>query len=737
MAKGKSCLNCAKFITCTDPKKVKVQGYSCEKWKRIKEHPVNVELIPTQEVDTPVSTSFLGYAEPADTGELVVGGAPDDFIAEAMRRAYDPDTGTIRDLRVDDSQLKMGKNFFDFCLNIVGKTVKMPFARQMWTAFQVLAEFCPRCTKPKWYDDINNIPVDMDTRDLRKKVAFLEFGVCPYCEATRQELIAAGELNDRTELVMICGQRAGKSTLICMLIAYITHVYLKSPKLSTLYEGIQDFTPLSALLTATTSGQALKTLWSPFRRIVAASSWYSELFEILDSYADKKGSELYQFNGSTGMYLRFFHKNLELASSGPMSKTLRGDTRYVTATDELGLFPMRIGSDDDDDASDNERERANADEVHQTLSTSLTTVQNAIVSIREAGINHFPQAINFNISSPYSWVDKICRLYLENADNPSVLCVKQSTWDMSPLYTRNSPIIVAAYKRNAKKAERDFGANPPKIGADFYEENAIVRCFTLEPWYAVTYQASNEYTLAHAVQKYKALQYPPSVLALDAGSDNNAFALTLTYRDKGEVYVPLVIEVVPSGHTINFPYLYEHVILPICKMCNVKALVADRWGSLQLLQQAKDDVKDLKVAQYSVKMADFDNMVNLVSAQAIYFPKLELPVDQIKITTNYKVQLRDYPASHLLLQCLTVQELGGTVTKGASASMKYTDDLHRAATLGVAAVLSDKVSAHLAKFKLVDRVVDPNRKGIVVSGMSTFVPGSLGGRGYGGGRGIY
>lgn len=716
MAKGKSCLNCSKFLTCVDPSKTKVVGYSCVKFKRMGGHPANEELVPrgaALEQDNVVI---------ANDDDSVVGGAPDDFIAEAMKRAYDPDTGTIRDLRVDDSQLPMAKNFFDFCTNIVGGSVKMPFARQMWVAYQVLAEFCPRCTKPFWYESIDNIDVEMETKDLRKKVAFLEYGICPYCEATRNELIQEGSLHDRTELVLIAGQRSGKSTIICMLVAYITHVYLKSPKLSKLYHGIQDFTPLTALLTATTSGQALKTLWSPFRKIVTASSWYSELFHILDGYSEKKGSELYQFNGSTGMYLRFFHKNLELASSGPMSRTLRGDTRFCTATDELGLFPVRIGGSESDDESDNERERANADEVHQTLSTSLATVQSAIIDIRKnKGINHFPQAINFNISSPYSWVDKICRLYLENADNPSVLCVKKSTWEISPLFTRESPIIASAYRRNAKKAERDFGANPPKIGSDFYIEESIVKCFQLEPWYAVSYQASNEYTLAKAVQKMRALKYPPSVLAIDAGSDNNAFALCMSYRKGGEVYCPVLIEVVPTGHTINFPYLYENVILPICKACNVKVLTADRWGSLQLLQQAKDDVKDLKASQYSVKMTDFNNVVNLVTAKAIFFPKLEMEVDRIKVVVKYKDELRDAPASHLLLQCLTVQEMGGTVTKGASATVKYTDDLHRAMVLSVSAVLSDKVSSYLGKFHLVDRVIDPNRKGIVVGGMSSVV----------------
>lgn len=1173
----KRCISCVKFLTCVDKLKG-TPGYSCIKFSKMQEFPTNALLLPKGE-----SSYESVKASDGEPDVLVIEDLDDNFVADAMRRAYDPETNTIRDVRIDDSDLKLAKNFYDFCFNIVGSSVKPPFARQMWLAFHVLAEFCPKCTKPFWYEDIHNIPVDMETRSLCKKVAFLEHGVCPYCESTRGELMELGLLVDKTELVMIAGQRSGKSTLICMLIAYITHVFLKSPKLSGLCSGIQDFTPLAGTLTALTAGQAIKTLWNPFKKIITASSWYGSVFSLLDSYNEKYGKELYQFNPATGLYLRFFHKNLDLYSSGPAKRTLRGDclvgstivntekgflrfdelsfpegaiekegmvatpfgprsyshtyrrtgrttvrlntrnkfnlegtpehpvlvltpelllewvplseitvgtwlvsksekdkpifgdnksitkemacilgtftangyqstvssndqevvksfysavyktigthpkihgnasdkdtrarshfvagggygsgysfvdvlrswgyesvpsadkqiplsvrtapkeilheyleayfacdsginggptsksrakgrstsveveltsaslgltrqlqvillqaynlvsrlakkvelkrmgkgnknppknyttytltlsgydswkflqtfkrakikkyadrikytppgqssdrrsvpyvkealselieksrhsgiinsrghinskfgkgrlnesvsnvvnrgtgcssesmiyerdhtelikivgllspvlakrtkrlverkihfeqvtsikqlaekkkvydftvpdghaftanglashnTRFLAVTDELGLFPINFVTDEDGDGDD--RERANADEVHQTLSTSLATVQAGVIEMRGKGINHIPQAINFNISSPFSWLDKICKLYIENQDNPSVLCAKEPTWEISPLYTREHPIIVAAYRRNAKKAERDFGANPPKIGSDFYKKESVLKCFQLDPWYAINYVASAEDTMGKAVQIKKLMRYPPSVLALDAGSHNNAFAITLTYRDEGKINVPVLLEVVPTkGRAVNFPYLYTNVILPIMKACNVKILTADRWSSLQILQQAKDDVKDLKVAQYSVRMSDFENVINLVDNESIFFPKLEMESDRIEVVTNYKTDLLNYPASHLYLQCITVQELGGTVTKGASpAGLQYTDDLHRAMVLGVSACLSEKVSNYLNKFKFVEREHVPGAGLVVGSRMGNM-----------------
>ena len=700
----KKCLNCAKFITCRDPKKVKIVGYSCDKFKRItKDHPANAELVPR------------GHTEIEGEDELPED-APDNFVVEAMNKAYDPDTNTVRDLRIDDTSLKMAKNFFDFCFKIIG-TGQPPFARQMWMCYMLLAEYCPNCTKPFWYEDIMNIPVDMDPWDFRKKVAFLEFGVCPYCEATKHELIKSGKLDDKTELIMIAGQRSGKSTISVMLLAYVTHMLLKSPKLSAIYNGIQEFAPLTATVVATTANQAAKTLWSPFRRLVAGSSWYKELFQILDSYRTQSGKELYQFKQVNGLYLRFFHKNLDLYSSGPAKRTLRGDTRFAALTDELGLFLFNADLSEDDQGED-DRERANADEVHQSLSNSLTTVQAAVIAARLKGINHLPQGINFNISSPFSWMDKICRLYLENRDNPSACCVKQPTWEVSPMYTQDHPTIVAAYRRNAKKAERDYGANPPKIGSDFYQRESVQKCFQLNPWYGVVYEADATNTIAKAVRKNKIAKHPPAVLALDAGSTDNAFSLALAYRDGGNVNVPCLIEVVPQpGRVIHFPYLYTHIILPICKACNVKVLLADRWNSLQILQQAKDDVKDLKPIQYSVKMGDFTNVVGLVDSGCLFFPRMDLDPARTELVTDYKRELRDHPADHLYLQCLTVQEIGGTVTKGASpAGIRYTDDLHRAMVLAVTGVINERVATYLSKFKMVER--DAEEPGIIVIGRS-------------------
>jgi hypothetical protein len=475
-------------------------------------------------------------------------------------------------------------------------------------------------------------------------------------------------------------------------------------------------------MTAVTLGQALKGVWKGFKSLLSTSTWYQELFSILDDVGERTGKELYQFNPATGMYARFFHRNIEIAPSGPSKRTLRGDTRYLSAQDELSYFPFKITEEDGDD--DEERERANADEVYQAMVNSLATVQGAVLEMRGKGINHIPMAGNMALSSPFSWLDKTCRLFTENKDNPNALCVQQPTWEISPLYTREHPIIVQAYRRNAKTAERDFGANPPKIGSDWYQRDSVRKCFTLEPWYSLEYDLTeNDLVKAALISLRRRLRYHPSVVALDAGVNNNAFALTVTYRDGSDIHVPVLLEIVPQqGRTLHYPSIYTQIILPILKQCNAKTLVADRFNSLQLLQQAKDDVTDLKSGQYSVTMKDFRNVLQLVETESVFFPRMDLPPENVERVTNYKRELLHHPADHLYLQCLTVQELGGTIMKGTSAGgVRYTDDIHRAMVLGVAAVTSEKIGTYLAKFKLVD-VDDPLERAprVLVSGRSSM-----------------
>ena len=396
--------------------------------------------------------------------------------------------------------------------------------------------------------------------------------------------------------------------------------------------------------------------------------------------------------------------------------TVQGLVVHNCATDELGHFPYSNTAGDEDEEED-ERERANGDEVHQVLTNSLATVRTEVGSMYARGIFTVPQGLNLSISSPASFKDKIMRLYRETQDSDIALGVKAATWEISPLYTRDHPIIQDMYKRNPRKAERDFGANPPSLDSSIFNKELVLPLFQEDRVLSIVYVDHHEKTRAKAVVVKEQATLHPSILALDAGLTNNAFALSLTYKDQttGLVTGRATLEIVPQpGKKIDFPYVYENVIKVVIATQNVKWVFADRWNSIHILQQIETDFPGVKATQYSLKAKDFANFIEVVGDRKISLGALELEVDRIEAVIDYKKELKNYPNSHLFLQFLTVQLQGGMLYKGGS----NTDDLMRALVLGVARHYDAKVSEHMAKFKVQDRAGVSTNAVVLVSGRS-------------------
>lgn len=652
----------------------------------------------------------------------------DNFVRDTMDRAYDPITNTIKDIRIDDSKLPLAKNFYDYCKNIYGPGIQMPFSRQMWIMLRALGEMCPHCTKPAAFNKITAIPVDLDVDQMlgprsRKHITLLENGVCPSCGRTKAGMIMAGELDDITELVLVLGQRSGKSTIIGVATSYITHRLLKLPKISTLTSGIQEFSPLTGVFTAQSTGQAIRVLWKPVRNTILGSAWFQEYHDLLDSISNKKGQELYQINPQ-GLYIRYFVRNLEFYPSGPGKRSLAGDTRLIAAIDELGLFPFTSDSSDDEEQYDDERERANADEVHQVITNSLLTVRTAVQACYARGISAVPQALLFNASSPKSWKDKICRLLLQSESEPTMFGINLPTWEINPLISRDNPQIALAYRKNPAKAERDWGANPPQVSSDLFDDN-------IDPYFVhtnagrVVYQPSDTRTLATFEQTVFADDYPPAILSLDAGETDNAFSLAVVTKSGHFINTPLCIEIVPQpNRKIDFAYTYKHIITPIVKAFNVKFVRADRWQSSFIMDQLEQDFgKDgLKTGKISLRLDDFKAFSSFVDSGQLSLPAIELDKERIMAVRDYKKDLLLYPASHLYLQFRTVQQIKGNFGKGDG----YTDDIFRALVVGVMGMMDSKISAHVQSFPHTKRQSRSMRRLISVvprnRGMAALLP---------------
>ena len=157
----------------------------------------------------------------------------DDFdIVGLMADAKDPDTGLLRDLKIDDRDLKQASSFYDYAFNIIGEDAHPPWIMQMWIGLLIFGETCPPCSNKKWYDlqwVIDHVDKAKPSQEITDGFTILRHGVCPKCKRTKHELIKNYGLHNYTELVNILGQRSGKSSSAATYSSYQTHRLLKFP----------------------------------------------------------------------------------------------------------------------------------------------------------------------------------------------------------------------------------------------------------------------------------------------------------------------------------------------------------------------------------------------------------------------------------------------------------------------------------------------------------------------------
>lgn len=514
---------------------------------------------------------------------------------------------------------------------------------------------------------------------------------------------------------MANGMLSHNSTITSIMCAYILHKYAKSPKLSTVAKGIQDFSPLTGTFVALTSTNAIKLLWKPFREIIVASEWFNEYFGLLDRYGKEAGRELFQFN-PTGNYLRLFTKNLDLYPEGPNKRSLRGPTRFMAAVDELGHFPYDPNTAEDSGEAEDERERANAEEVHTVLTNSLSTVRTEVYNLYNRDVYAYPQGISLLISSPASWQDKIMRLYRDAEHSTTTFAVRAPTWEVSPIYSRDHPVIANLYRTQPKKAERDFGANPPKLDSTVFSKANIQSLFCLEQTHVIMYSYTEELTKAKAQQvRQPSAMIPPSILALDAGLKNNAFALSVQFQDGPLIKVPVALEAVAQkGTKVDFVYIYHNAIAPIIKAWNVKEVYADRWNSEFILRQIEEDFPGVIARNYSLRSKDFEAFIQYVATGQLLLPRSEVEFDYAEAITDFKTDLLKYPGAHLYRQFLTAQHIAGMLVKGNGS----TDDMLRAVVLGVTRLFDLKVVERMKEHKATMRAAGAPGSVAVFSGRS-------------------
>lgn len=597
------------------------------------------------------------------------------------------------DMKIDDSSCPEAPNVLEWLLGDQFLGCEPPYLEQALICVQLFAEYCPHCSDTEWMKIENHEPQE-GLGALLENVTMMEFGVCPECGAHRSDLIKEHELNFYNELAVLAGQRSGKSIVTAMISTYITHRILKMQKPTEIY-NVGKGQVLHGTFVALTAGQAKDTLWDPYYGYLMESPWFKKYHALLDHYQRKYHQEFYKLKDTFVLYK---HRKLTVYPAGPDKRVLRGRTRIFGAIDEIGWF---------DNSKDNKKIKIDANGVYEAVVRSLATVRSSEERLIDMGFDQAMTAHMLNISSPSSIRDKICELVRTSQHSVKTLGIHAPTWKMNPNITRNSGFLLEEYRKDPVTAQRDYGAEPPLSSNPFIGNVELVReAFNPKLRNPIKY-TSKIITVGKEKYRYAEIDKVqetnrPSIMCLDAGFTNNSFALVVgSYSSDMVPTIDVIVEIMAlPGIPLSYTMIYDEVMRPLIEARNVRILLADRWNSIKILQDAEMEFsdRDLLQRQYSLKYSDFWNIKNALQQFAFRIPMIEKgqELDEVlrESLEDYPQCFEQRPVSHLALQILTVQDSGRTVLKGEG---ELTDDIWRAVCLAYWGMQEDEYMEILTK----------------------------------------
>ena len=597
-------------------------------------------------------------------------------IARTIREVVDSKILVPRDMKIDDSGIPVAKNIYEWCTKDRFSMIngERPYIEQLCWGVISFNEYCPNCSDVEYLFDTHK--ASDSYRKFERKVAFLEHGVCPHCGWGRSKLIRKGRMKWIQELAVCAGQRSGKSLSIAGYFApYLTHRLLKLQNPNAFY-GLKTGTMLHCTFVALTYAQAKDTLWQNFYATLTESQWFREYHGMLRHYEDRYGEKLLKFNDT---YVAYPSRGLMAYPAGPDKRVLRGRTRYFTAIDEIGYF---------DANRDTKKVKDNAHEVAGALDRSLLTVRGAAERLLKHRHDDVYPGYAMNVSSPSHRNDMIMTLVRRAENSETMYGIVRPTWEVNPTLPRDGATIKQAFKDDPITAERDYGAVPPLAANAFLTNQTEIedaQGSKSNPVSVIRHvvhskKRGESFTWAK-LKKAKRGKYP-TIMAIDAGLTNNSFACAIGRLDGIQVKCEALVEIIPErGAPLNHARIYDELLLPLMDARNVRILLADRWNSVKLLQDAKEDRPELELAeQHSLKYTEIYMIKTMLQQGTLTVPLTERDTfkDCIEFDDeHYPMCFNNQPAAHLLMQMATVKDTGKMIDKADG----YTDDLFRAMAL--------------------------------------------------------
>ena len=608
--------------------------------------------------------------------------SPMDKIEEIVSRNYDPEAFAL----VDERDLPKSDNIIRFILE--PEFLNQPlYPRQLQICLDFFGAYCPYCSDTNWIR--NKIEVDEKVENILDKAVLYSDGVCPKCGKSKYDAVKEGAHTLYTSLNLAVGQRSGKTSLIWMISPAIIHEYLQIPNPAKFMRQL-DVTEFHATFVGVTAEDAYKNVWSPMDNVFTWSPWYRMYHQFLDEEGKRIGTELYKHLDT---FITYHHKGIYASSGNADFRKLRGKTRIIGGMDE----PSYMTGD---------KIVMNAWQAYDALNNSLSTLQTAHGKI----FSRFPwapTAYGLYTSSTRSKQDFIMGMHKRARRVPSIYSKKMATWEFNPNMPRDCEFIKSKYLEDYAAAERDYASNPP-FASDPYIRKASMIVPILSKRSNVL--SIDKIKVTRDSLGGKAL-YPtikciphtyPCVLSVDAGYKKNSFAIALTHRipvkDDPDSYLLAtsgLLEIAPrEGIPISYSKVYDEVICKIIEKFNVVLFATDQWQGIDLQSRVYNDF-EIDALQYSVKYDDFELLRTNISSETWELPKLDGDLKEVlAMEKDLDELVFRKPVSHLMLQLLLSKDTGKSVVKNTDAGEDFTDDLLRAAVLGVSLIENEEY-AHL------------------------------------------
>jgi len=439
------------------------------------------------------------------------------------------------------------------------------------------------------------------------------------------------------EMVLIIGQRTGKSWLAAIMILYEFYKLLCVDDISIEYPGLAPRTPIYLSVGATALKQAEGTVWHYVEEGFEGSPWFRE-------YA-KKASLLEMPDGkhmaftSKDREFHFWHKNIHLDCVHSRSGGLRGFTRKMICADEI--------------CHHQEGDKKSGEQMYEALSASTMNFK----------INGFKLAISSpnNIADigmkllaqcgvKFSWegYDQLGFSYMTEFDgrevgdpNPNMLGFHFPTWELNPEVLFED----FAYDLRSKPEYtwRNFGALPPATDEPFFSDLNVIKDI-FDPNRSCPVNDSGQLTGAISPD-YRVSGYHLHV-DVGAGKPSN-FGIALGHpvveisRD-GTRHTKVVIDLAyavkaQSNGEMNYRAARE-LIDAIIQKFPIACYSSDGWNDLEYRERIRNRVG--RVETLVVQKEHYDELKTAAYERAVschYYPLVEEELKRLGLKNGEKV----------------------------------------------------------------------------------------------------